>query len=255
MSEAIQRLLTSLDDLLFLEAEPPAEVSAPPSEPQPQGFETRAVVLAPMLGGDQPSLTGNEPALNADKTLPMAVEALHDPDFRERATRTLIRLGDSAVPALLSMMHDDDPEVRHAASWAVGQIADRRLAVRLRRGANWTYHALTEPHNQHLVARLVDALLYGSRESAVASAVALGRLRGRRALTELTEALNDPYPLIRLAALWALGQIGAEESIPHLADALYDPDHTIVRVAADALRSIGSPGALAAISLWQMADS
>src|SRR5262245_21810318 len=128
MSEAIQRLLTSLDDLL-LNAEPPAEVSAPPPEPQPQVFETRPIVLAPMLGGGQQALTGNEPELNADKTLPMAVEALHDPDVRERATRTLIRLGDAAVPALLSMMHDDDPEVRQAASWAVGQIADRRLAV------------------------------------------------------------------------------------------------------------------------------
>ena len=135
---------------------------------------------SPMLGGDSQRLTGHEPALNAEKMLPLALDALHDPDVRDRAAGTLIRLGDAAVPALLALMHDDDPDVRHTASWALEQIAHRRLAHRLRRGAHWTYHALQEPHDARLTSKLIDALRFGSRESAVASAVALGKLCSAR---------------------------------------------------------------------------
>jgi hypothetical protein len=255
MTDAIQRLLESLDDLLSVDPQPNADAPEPqpPTEKQPTtGVLEGRPSHSPMLGGDSQRLTGNEPALNADKTLPMALNALHDPEVRDRAARTLIQLGDGAVPSLLGQMHDDDPDVRQLASWALGQIADRRLAHRLRRGAHWTYHALQEPHDGRLTSKLIDALRFGSRESAVASAVALGRLRSSRALPDLTEALNDSYPLIRLAAIWALGQIGSADSVEHLADALYDPDSTIARVAADALRALDTPDALVALHVWQV---
>jgi HEAT repeat protein len=258
MTDAIQRLLASLDDLLSIESQRTAELPDPQPRPEEQsrsGVPDGRPPHSPMLGGDSQRLTGNEPALNAEKTLPIALDALHDPDVRDRAARTLIRLGDAAVPSLLAQMHDDDPDVRQLASWALGQIADRRLAHRLRRGAHWTYHALQEPHDGRLTGKLIDALRFGSRESAVASAVALGRLRSPRALPDLTEALNDSYPLIRLAAIWALGQIGAADSVEHLTDALYDPDSTIARVAADALRMLDTPDASAALVAWQIADS
>jgi HEAT repeat protein len=264
-NDAIHRLLDGLEHLL---RSAPAEVIEEAASQSSAGSDAapdaphddvwlRQSVRAPMLGGGQQLATGREPSLSVDQLVPHAVEALNDPAVRERAMRMLVRLGDAAVPALLYMMHHDDPEVRIAASWALGQITDRRLAARLRRGAHWTYHELARNHSPDLHARLVDALRFGSRESAVASAVALGRLHERRALPELTEALSDTVPLIRLAAIWALGQIGAAESIPHLADALYDPDHTIAHVAADALSCIDTPEALAEIEAWRagVADS
>lgn len=259
-NDAIHRLLDGLEHVLRSALhEPPAEIASGPAEKSvmpaaPDEEWLRHTVRAPMLGGGQQLATGNEPALSVEQLVPQAVEALNDPAIRERAMRTLVRLGDAAVPALLHMMHHDDPDVRIAASWALGQITDRRLATRLRRGAHWTYHEITGEHSRDLTGKLVDALRFGSRESAVASAVALGRLRERRALPELTEALSDTVPLIRLAAIWALGQIGAAESIPHLADALYDPDHTIAHVAADALNCLGTPEALAEIEAWRIAD-
>lgn len=247
MNDPIRRLMDSLDHLLQSQGEetqsPLTETPRVPTPPLPP--------RSPMIGGGQQQISGDEPTLSAEKTLPLALEGLHNDEVRGRAVRALIRLGDAAVPALLGMMHDDDPDARLAASWALGQIKDRRLAMRLRRGAEWTYQAIAEEAGGRTVGKLIHALREGSPESAVASAVALGRLQVVRALPDLTEATNDRYPLIRLAAIWALGQIGAAESILHLADALHDPDPTIVHVAVDALNAIGTDEASAALNAWK----
>src|SRR5947199_5449282 len=118
MSDATQRLLDSLDHLLNVPPEPP---SAQPAEDDSGGKPETRPPHSPMLGGGQQRLSGNEPTLSAEKTLPLALDALYDPEVRDRAVSALIRLRDAAIPSLLGLMHDDDPDVRRGASWALAQ--------------------------------------------------------------------------------------------------------------------------------------
>ena len=192
---------------------------------------------SPALGGKDPR-TGAEPGLSVEDTLPIALAGLHERETRDMAVRALIRMGAAAVIPLLALLHDDNPNVRHAAAWSISRITDRRLTRTLIRAIGWTYPYAQTSLNAEGWAKLRDALVHGSRASRIACALAFGRLRETRAFPDLIETLTDSYPMARLAAIWALGQIGDPAAAPHLSDALDDPDPLIAHAAEEALATL-----------------
>jgi HEAT repeat protein len=191
---------------------------------------------APRLGGGRAWITGNEPRLSLDALLPQALDLLRQSESRDQAVAALLRLGDAAVPALLDLLHDADPPVRHAAAWALGRLRDRASARALIRAVEWTTpFAHGDPA---ALSDLLRALRAGSRPTRVAVMVALGRLGDARAAPDLIEQLGSDYLLGRLAAIWALGRSGDSSAIPHLADALEDPDPLLRQCAAAAIETI-----------------
>lgn len=85
-----------------------------------------------------------------------------------------------------------------------------------------------------LLARWVKALEDPDPDTAFGAALALGRLRDRRAVDALSRALaRHPDTEVRVAAAEALGQLRASEAFGALVDALQDAE-IVVRAAADA---------------------
>ena len=205
----------------------------------------------PQLGGQQAGRTGSEPQLDAARTLAQAADALHHPETRAIAQRTLAALGDAALPVLMSLLHDDDPNVRAAAAATLARLRDARLVRDLMRAAQWSSAYARTPDDPAAVNSLIHALRIGRNASRVAAAVALGRIGAVRAIPDLLEALNEQYLLARMAAIWALGEIGAAEAVPLLADALYDPDPAVARLAAGAVYAVGGEAAEAALGAWE----
>ena len=197
---------------------------------------------SPRLGGERGRITGAEPRLSLRTILPQALELLRHPEDRDQAVAALVRLGDAAVPALLDLLHDPDPPVRHAAAWAVGRLRDRGSARALIRAAEWTTPLAHAQGDPAAAMTLIRALRSGSRPTRVMAMVALGRLGDRRAAPDLIEQLGGDYLLGRLAAIWALGRIGAPEALPHLADALDDPDPLLRDCAAEAIEAVRLAG-------------
>lgn len=219
------------------------------------GYRGSSLRDAPRLGGDRARITGDEPRLSLNTILPQALDMLRSPETRDQAVAALVRLGDSAVPALLDLMHDPDSPVRHAAAWAIGRLRDRASARALIRAAEWTTPLAHAGDDPSAAVELLRALRAGSRPTRVAVMVALGRLRDRRALPDLYDQLGDDYQLGRLSAIWALGQIGDDRAIPRLADALEDPDPLLRGCAAAAIETIRAAGQPAVTPGQDMSDT
>jgi HEAT repeat protein len=152
-----------------------------------------------------------------------------------------------AVPSLTRLLgdSDEDPNVRGAAAWVLGQIGQE---------------AAQDPTFKIIVHTLTDELTNKDNDPGIRSpsAWALGRmgdkLKSRGSgfpliVVALTDALRDrnTHSDIRRNAAWALGQIGPEtkEAVSALADALRlrkpgpDPDP---RVQIEAALSLGQLG-------------
>lgn len=253
MSDDIERVLDRLDRLL----RQPAADLPPPARSTPP--EPRKGAAPGLSSTHHPVHSGSEPALSADRVVIEAVAALRVPELRDVALNTLTRAGDAAIPAVLLLLHDPDRQIRQIAAIATARIRDRRILPQLVRVAHWTFNYASAPRDPHAVPALLEALVVGSPPTRVGVAIALGRLAQQnvpvaRAVPELIELLNDPYPLVRMAAVWALGCVADPATAPHLSISLYDLDPLVRRLAADALTGIGTPEALHAVGASQRPD-
>ncbi len=72
-------------------------------------------------------------------------------------------------------------------------------------------------------------------------AVALGNIKGKESVEDLTAALNyDPEPLVRGHCAWALGEIGGEPALSALQQAVNDEkDQYVLQEIENALRALG----------------
>jgi HEAT repeat protein len=160
------------------------------------------------------ALAGVEPGW-----LPELVAALADRSVDKRwwAVRALALLpGDRATAALLSAAGDQDPTVRAAAFFALGERAAPEA-----------------------VAPLVRALGDPSEYQARLAADALSRL-GRLAVPALIDALGQASePRVRLYAARALAAIGDTSAIPALFEALEDESALVQYWADEALERMG----------------
>jgi HEAT repeat protein len=145
------------------------------------------------------------------------------------ATYALGRIGEPAVPALITVLRDPDADVRMSATFALSKIGPKAKAA---------VHALCE---------LAKDGNDGVRQFAVA---ALGRIgpAAREAVPVLMARLTDPVGRIRFHAAGSLGAIGAsaKEAVPALIGRLKDKEKDTRELATWALGRIG-PAARTAV--------
>lgn len=99
--------------------------------------------------------------------------------------RSVLALGEQAVPHLVPLLAHDVPEVRAVSAELIGLLGGAREAPQL-------------------LGRLADA----SAAVRGRAAIALGRLGASDAYSSLDGSLRDPSPAVRAAAAEALGSIG-----------------------------------------------
>jgi HEAT repeat protein len=133
----------------------------------------------------------------------------------------IVQLGNSAVPALIVALRDDDPKIRQAACTALGQIGD------------------PSP-----VPALIACL--DQQDISEAAANALVQI-GKPAVPALIRAITRPSSRVRCAACTALGQIGDTAAVPVLIQRLEDADSNVRSAACTALGQIGDAAAIPAL--------
>jgi HEAT repeat protein len=165
------------------------------------------------------------------RIVPLALEALRDPDprRRERAMRVLSKLGveaAAAVPDLIAVLRDPNPKLRQEALYVLGAIG---------------------PPAASAVPALVIVLTDADPQIQQTAAYALGKIgpAAAAAVPALTQLANSADELVKITAIWALFQMGppgaelVRTSVPVFMAALASP-REIVRI--EAAMSLGRLG-------------
>ncbi len=169
---------------------------------------------------------------------------------RARATVDLglIRAG-QALPALLSALHDRSTQVRQAAVWAVGQVADRETLLVLIPLLGDPNTAVARRAQEVLAERgreIVDALMSytdetANREGRLRAIELLGWLRVSGAVDLLLRLIRDPDLELRIKVVKAAGAIGDPRFLEPFHRALEDSQWEVRCQAARGLGVLGSP--------------
>jgi HEAT repeat protein len=202
---------------------------------------------------------------------PLLVEGLGGASTRGKALRALEGMGPAAaaaVPSLIGLLKDGDPDVRNRAASVLGNIgpgavaAAPALAQELddsRAGELWRF---AESALVDIGPTAVPALVNGVRDerTRVIAAHALNSLRpeAKAAVPALMEALKDSRPRARSMACYGLAGIGPEAraAARSLIVALADTARDVRFQAAYALGRIGPDAADAIPALTRaLADS
>ncbi|MBI1923988.1 HEAT repeat domain-containing protein [Candidatus Poribacteria bacterium] len=171
--------------------------------------------------------------------------------------KEVVKLGCSALPALITTLQDKNGEVRRAAAGALGQIGNSQALPALttalqdrnehvRRAAA---EALGQIGDPQAISSLIQVLHDRDVSVCCAAAGALGQIGNSQALPALTTALQDRNEHVRRAAAGALGQIGDPQAISSLIQVLHDRDVSVCCTAAEALGQIGDPRAIPALTI------
>jgi HEAT repeat protein len=165
------------------------------------------------------------------------------PEERRSAAFALGKLGAKAkdtVGRLLARLNDDDPRVREAAAFAIGEIciaagqaypdAVKALCERL-----------ANPKEEPLVRRSAAFALGAMRWSTPEALAALDA-----GLKAKGEKEPDAQATVRQSVAWALGRVG-DAAIDKLREALKDPDVFVRRDAAKALNGLSIKAARQAV--------
>jgi len=115
----------------------------------------------------------------------------------EEASRTLSRIGDPAMTALLAALKSDLVNVRRLAARALGQIGSSR--------------SITE---------LINLLTDESRKVQATAAIALGSYRHPVASQKITEIFTTVSPAVRVHLVYALSHINDIIAVPFLIELL-----------------------------------
>jgi HEAT repeat protein len=153
-----------------------------------------------------------------DTAIPALQSIMKAPDPHRRwwGPRALAALGtDAAIDLIIASLEDPDPDVRACAVVALSKLTPHRAII-------------------SLVIRLSDSSAYVSRLAADALAQF-----GRPAVGALIDALEEGDTAARAGAARALCAIQAEEAIPALYEALDDPSAIVTHYAEEALEKLG----------------
>ncbi len=138
------------------------------------------------------------------------------PAVRRRAIESLASSSDPDVNGIIrSAYHGEEPELKIAAIYAMGQHCD----------AGWLPALLRELRNPDPSFRFEAAR-------------ACGELEDERAVPALIEMANDDDPLVQEAALEALGRIGGEDAKRALKLAIAQDDPRVSEAARVALEEL-----------------
>ena len=158
-----------------------------------------------------------------EKAIPLLLKILEDPQPEQRRTaaQSLGKIGrKSAVPALIKAVKDSDPRVRHEAAWSLGMIGDDSEATRL-----------------SLIPLLFDPTPDVREAAAFALAQTGDANTGLSDLQKRLFASGTGSDTKRLAAA-ALGGMAIHASSAVVSRLLQDPDPIVRRWAVAALAEI-----------------
>ncbi len=192
------------------------------------------------------------------------VEALRSHESPYVRLGSVTSLGDlraqSATPALIDALNDEDELVRSAAREALGLVTGRqvtlsgdaseeeRLAAQADWRAWWSESGVTQaeagarparPSAESDLQRWIEKLQSPREDDAFKATLELANLGDKRAAGPLVVTLqthSDYY--VRLGAATALGQLKVLDSVSPLIDALTDKDALVRTAASDALHAI-----------------
>ncbi len=146
--------------------------------------------------------------------------------FASTLKNTLIKLGESVVPAILSKMDECDEEMQALLIECLGEIGTPKASQALIR-------KLTHP-NPEIRAK---------------AARALGKIGDPSAIPSLLESGSDPVWFVRLQVCRALGRMGNGKIIDFLCQRLTDENWQVRAAAAESLRQMGFPAFSALIKI------
>jgi HEAT repeat protein len=139
--------------------------------------------------------------------------------YATKAIASLVAAGTRVTEALCQRLTDEEPDIRMAAAFALGQAGEAAVPA------------------------LKRSLRSVNSEARGLAAFALGQMgaAARDAVPELITALDDWSPRVRANAASALGFIGKDSALalPALATALRDRDGRTVQAALEAIIQIG----------------
>lgn len=154
-----------------------------------------------------------------------AIATTADADTRQRwvAIRVLGKVrGDGPRDVLISLLDDEQPAIRAAATQALGDLGDRAT-----------------------IPQLIEQLLDPAVIVRAGAAEALGKMGDGDAVSALADAIQARDNYYRGSSLWvrahfvaALGQIGSRDAVPTLLRALDDGDPAVQRAAVVAMEQV-----------------
>src|SRR5262249_32674497 len=151
--------------------------------------------------------------IGSPEAVPALIEALVQRRVAQAvAGQALIEIGPSAVPRLLALLAQDEPEVRAWAAELVGLVGDAGDAP-----------------------LLLGCLQDTSAAVGERAARALGRLGADGAAGLLRETLSDRVPAVRAAAAYALGRLLDREAVEPLLAQARTGEFEPARAAAEAV--------------------
>jgi len=172
-------------------------------------------------------------------------EVEQDPKIK---SKVVMAMGDFAdkrlIVALKRFLADDDDRVRANAVEALGKIKDPAVV-------NLLTPMLEDSHNRvvanaamalwkfgglRMLNTLVEMLDSGKNEKIQASAAfALGEIGGMQVVPHLLKHLDSPYEMVRTNILRALGKCGDEKVLPSLKANIYSQSGKIRSAALEAI--------------------
>ena len=185
-----------------------------------------------------------------------------NPDLRKKAAQDLGSAKQRrAVPSLIKVLQDGDPQVRLAAIRALGAIghpasADPLMSSLVHPPSNAKSRSEAECQalaealagvGSGAVKPLVQALSSEDKEARRWAAHALGLVKDPQATEPLVKKLDDSRSEVRKAAALALGEIGDSRALDALIKALANRDPETRRAAAEGLGSIRSEAGVPAL--------
>lgn len=176
----------------------------------------------------------------AQPAIPALIEALGDAAISYSASNALQRIGNAAVPALLTAAESDNPKVRERALSALGRPGASRATIglmiaKLDRDDWASLSAALTRCGMPAVQPLTEALDNRSDNVRAAAASSLSYLRDKSepAADKLLEKLlSDPAPKVREGAARALGFTANAKTTAALVKAIRRDENEDVRFAA-----------------------
>ena len=166
---------------------------------------------------------------------------------RVEASERLMKLGKGVDGRLLKLLIEERDDVRRSVAWILGEWGDKEYSVYLIPLLDGSHDlsrtaivALGKIGDTGAVPHIIKRLGAKSRYIRTDAVYALGRIGDKSVLSQFMGLRNDPDWHVREAVAIAFGEVGDLRASEHLKEmALQDPD-PLVRIAAEeALESLG----------------